>query len=69
MEFVDVENTLGSFACKLSIKIPKHSISLQQTKSCYIQYTLNDYEKEGLEKGVPVLADIALYKKVKANHL
>ena len=22
---------------------------------CYIQYTLNDYEKEGLEKGVPVL--------------
>lgn len=23
---------------------------------CYIQYTLNDYEKEGLEKGVPSLA-------------
>lgn len=23
---------------------------------CYIQYTLNDYEKEGLEKGVPPLA-------------
>ena len=23
--------------------------------SCYIQYTLNDYEKEGLEKGVPPL--------------
>ena len=22
---------------------------------CYIQYTLNDYEKEGLEKGVPAL--------------
>ena len=22
---------------------------------CYIQYTLNDYEKEGLEKGVPPL--------------
>ena len=24
---------------------------------CYIQYTLNDYEKEGLEKGVPPLED------------
>jgi DNA repair photolyase len=25
--------------------------------SCYIQYTLNDYEKEGLEKGVPALEE------------
>lgn len=25
--------------------------------NCYIQYTLNDYEEEGLEKGVPPLAD------------
>ena len=24
---------------------------------CYIQYTLNDYEKEGLEKGVPPLEE------------
>lgn len=24
---------------------------------CYIQYTLNDYEKEGLEKGVPALEE------------
>lgn len=24
---------------------------------CYIQYTLNDYEAEGLEKGVPLLKD------------
>ena len=24
---------------------------------CYIQYTLNDYEKEGLEKGVPSLGE------------
>ena len=24
---------------------------------CYIQYTLNDYEKEGLERGVPKLSD------------
>ena len=24
---------------------------------CYIQYTLNDYEREGLEKGVPPLAE------------
>ena len=24
---------------------------------CYIQYTLNDYEKEGLEKGVPSLVE------------
>lgn len=25
--------------------------------NCYIQYTLNDYEKEGLEKGVPSLSN------------
>lgn len=25
--------------------------------NCYIQYTLNDYEREGLEKGVPPLAN------------
>ena len=25
--------------------------------SCYIQYTLNDYEEEGLEKGVPPLSE------------
>ena len=25
--------------------------------SCYIQYTLNDYEKEGLERGVPKLSE------------
>ena len=24
---------------------------------CYIQYTLNDYEKEGLERGVPTLSE------------
>ena len=24
---------------------------------CYIQYTLNDYEKEGLERGVPKLSE------------
>ena len=24
---------------------------------CYIQYTLNDYEKEGLERGVPILSE------------
>ena len=24
---------------------------------CYIQYTMNDYDKEGLEKGVPALAN------------
>ena len=30
---------------------------------CYIQYTLNDYENEGLEKGVPPLEDrIATFK-------
>ncbi len=76
---------------------------MERNIGCYIQYTLNDYEKEGLEKGVPLLeeridtfkrlvdqlgqgrviwrfdpliltdhisfsyADIALYKKVKAN--
>lgn len=30
---------------------------------CYIQYTLNDYEREGLEKGVPPLSErIATFK-------
>ena len=27
----------------------------ERSIGCYIQYTLNDYEKEGLEKGVPAL--------------
>lgn len=32
---------------------------------CYIQYTLNDYEKEGLEKGVPPLKErIDTFKKL-----
>ena len=32
---------------------------------CYIQYTLNDYEKEGLEKGVPPLEErIDTFKKL-----
>lgn len=32
---------------------------------CYVQYTLNDYEKEGLEKGVPPLAQrIDTFKKL-----
>jgi len=30
---------------------------------CYIQYTLNDYEKEGLERGVPKLSErVATFK-------
>lgn len=29
---------------------------LERNIGCYIQYTLNDYEAEGLEKGVPPLA-------------
>ncbi len=33
--------------------------------ACYIQYTLNDYEKEGLEKGVPPLEErIDTFKKL-----
>lgn len=33
--------------------------------NCYIQYTLNDYEKEGLEKGVPPLSyRIDTFKKL-----
>ena len=32
---------------------------------CYIQYTLNDYEKEGLEKGVPPLEErIETFKRL-----
>jgi len=32
---------------------------------CYIQYTLNDYEKEGLEKGVPSLEErIETFKRL-----
>ena len=29
----------------------------ERSIGCYIQYTLNDYEKEGLEKGVPPLEE------------
>ncbi len=29
----------------------------EQNIGCYIQYTLNDYEKEGLERGVPKLSE------------
>lgn len=33
--------------------------------SCYIQYTLNDYEEEGLEKGVRPLAErIDIFKQL-----
>lgn len=36
--------------------------------NCYIQYTLNDYEKEGLEKGVPSLEQrIATFKLLVAK--
>lgn len=36
---------------------------------CYIQYTLNDYEKEGLEKGVPLLDErITTFKRL-VEHL
>jgi len=32
---------------------------------CYIQYTLNDYEKEGLERGVPKLSErIEMFKQL-----
>lgn len=35
----------------------EHLDFLEERKiECYIQYTLNDYEKEGLEKGVPPLS-------------
>ena len=35
---------------------------------CYIQFTLNDYEKEGLEKGVPPLSQrIDTFKKLVDN--
>ena len=34
----------------------RHLNELEERKiGCYVQFTLNDYEKEGLEKGVPVL--------------
>lgn len=33
-----------------------HELS-QRNIDCYVQFTLNDYEKEGLEKGVPLLND------------
>ncbi len=36
---------------------------------CYIQYTLNDYEQEGLEKGVPPLAERIETFKVLADRL
>ncbi len=36
---------------------------------CYIQYTLNDYEKEGLEKGVPPLTQRIETFKLLVNRL
>ncbi len=33
--------------------LPFLTILKEKQINCYIQYTLNDYEKEGLEKGVP----------------
>ena len=44
----------------------KHLDELEARKiSCYIQYTLNDYEAEGLEKGVPPLDfRISTFKKL-----
>lgn len=35
---------------------PFLTILKEKQINCYIQYTLNDYEKEGLEKGVPSVA-------------
>jgi DNA repair photolyase len=29
----------------------------ERNVGCYIQYTLNDYEKEGIERGVPILSE------------
>ena len=44
---------------KRQITRPLPNLSTNRLKErnigCYIQYTLNDYEKEGLEKGVPSL--------------
>lgn len=37
--------------------------------NCYIQYTLNDYEREGLEKGVPALDKRIETFKALANRL
>lgn len=37
----------------------------QRNIGCYIQYTLNDYEREGLEKGVPPIAErIETFRKL-----
>lgn len=37
--------------------LPYLDILKEKEINCYIQYTLNDYEKENLEKGVPALDD------------
>ena len=37
--------------------IPYLHILKEKNINCYIQFTMNDYEEEGLEKGVPRLAE------------
>ena len=48
------------FWSKNPLHLLKHLDKLKSMNGgigCYIQYTLNDYDKEGLEKGVPPLAE------------
>lgn len=47
------------------LKTPVINGSKMPAINCYVQFTLNDYEAEGLEKGVPSLAErIAVFKKL-----
>lgn len=46
------------FWSKNPLPLLQHLDYLNERKiGCYIQYTLNDYEREGLERGVPPLAE------------
>ena len=55
--FVAYKNTrFIVFWSKNPVPLMAHLDELKQRNiGCYIQYTLNDYVKEGLEKGVPSL--------------
>ena len=45
--------------------LPHLNYLKERNIGCYIQYTLNDYEKEGLERGVPNLSErIDTFKKL-----
>ena len=65
--YVSYQNTrFIVFWSKNPLSLLNHLDYLKERNiGCYIQYTLNDYEKEGLERGVPKLSErIGTFKQL-----